>query len=380
MKIGKVTSRAFRLPLREKMVSSLITMTHRELVLVEIETTDGHKSTGWCTTAGVGIMAVKALIDSYLIPSLIGEDPRNNEKVWKKLWRECHPAGPSGLTTLALSAIDIALWDMKGKLAKEPLYRLLGGARTSVPVYASAINLHLTQDQLVAQIKGNIDDGYNAFKLKVGRSDLREDIARCRAVRELIGSNRQLMLDANQKWGVGEAAQRCQILSEVSPMFVEEPLLSDDVAGHRQLRLTGGIPVAMGEQLCNRYEFWNYVRGEAADFLQPDVWKVGGVTEWLKIAHMAETANIELSPHGSIEISAHLAAAVPNALHIENIFGLSLYEIGATKTPLPIVEGVLQLDDRPGHGIDWDGPNLGAEYEVLPGSAIKREALIHSGL
>lgn len=380
MKIGKVTSRAFRLPLKEKMVSSLITMTHREMVMVEIETTDGHTSTGWCTTAGVGGAAIKALLDAYLIPSIIGEDPRNNEKIWKKLWRECHPASPGGLTTLALSVIDIALWDLKGKLAKEPLHRLLGGAKSSIGVYASAINLHLTQEQLVAQIQGNIKDGYNAFKLKVGRTDLREDIARCRAVRELIGSNRQLMLDANQKWGVGEAAQRCQILSEVSPMFVEEPLLSDDVAGHKQLRLTGGIPVAMGEGLCNRYEFWNYVRDEAADFLQPDVWKVGGVTEWLKIAALAETANVELSPHGSIEISAHLAAAVPNALHIENIFGLSLYEIGATKTPLAIKDGVYQLSDRPGHGIDFDGPNLTAEYEMVPGAAIKREALIHSGL
>jgi L-alanine-DL-glutamate epimerase-like enolase superfamily enzyme len=269
---------------------------------------------------------------------------------------------------------------MKGQLAREPLWRLLGGARNSIGVYASAINLHLTEEQLVAQIKGNIADGYNAFKLKVGRRDLREDISRCRAVRDVIGSNRQLMLDANQKWGVGEAAQRCQILSEVSPMFVEEPLLSDDVAGHRQLRLTGGIPVAMGEQLCNRYEFWNYVRAEAADFLQPDAWKVGGVTEWMKIATLAETANIELSPHGSIEITAHLAAAVPNALHIENIFGLSLHELGATKAPMPINKGVWQLDDKPGHGIVWDGPNLTAEYEVMPGAAIKREALIHTGL
>ena len=380
MKIIRIGCRGYRLPLKEKLISSSITMTHRELVAVEVEASDGTIGIGWCTTAGVGAMAIKALIDAYLIPSALGEDPRHNERIWKKLWRECHAAGAGGITTLALSAIDIALWDIKGKLAGEPLHRLLGGARSSVSVYASAINLHLSSDALLAQVETHVAEGYSAFKLKIGRSDLAEDITRCRAVRALIGSNRQLMLDANQKWGVGEAVSRCRILSEVSPVFIEEPLLSDDIVGHRQLRLAGGIPVAMGEQLCNRYEFWNYVRAGAADFLQPDVWKVGGITEWIKIAALAACANIELSPHGAIELSQHLTGAVPNALHVENIFGLTLHELGATRVPLPIERGELRLGEAPGHGITLDGPALNAANEVLPGAAIQRENLIHTGI
>lgn len=379
MKIARTKVRAFRLPLRERMVSSRITMTHRELVLVEIETADGLTGTGWCTTAGVGAMAAKALIDAYLAPTLIGEDPRNTERIWRRMWMECHAAGPGGITTLALSAIDIALWDIKAKAAGEPLHRILGGARPVVSVYASAINLHLTKEQLVAQVNDHMAQGYNAFKLKVGRSDLAEDVDRCRAVRDVIGTDRQLMLDANQKWGIGEAIQRCKLLAEVSPVFVEEPLLSDDVHGHRKLREATGVPIAMGEQLCNRFEFWNYVRDDAADFLQPDVWKVGGITEFMKVVALGAAANIDISPHGALEISQHLAAAAANALHVENIFGLNLHDYGATASSVPVKDGKIVLGDAPGHGVVFDGPSL-AENEVLTGGAIKRESMQHGGM
>ncbi len=339
MKIVRATARGYRLPLRERMVSSRVTMTHRELVLVEIETDAGISGTGWCTTAGVGGMAAKALIDAYLAPTLIGDDPRYTERLWRRLWMECHAAGPAGITTLALAALDIAFWDIKAKAVGEPLHRLLGGARAGVPVYASAINLHLTKEQLLAQVKEHLGLGYTAFKLKVGKPDLYEDLDRCKAVRELIGSQGQLMLDANQKWGIGEAIQRCGLLAQASPLFIEEPLLSDDVHGHRKLRDATGVPIALGEQLCNRYEFWNYVRDDAADFLQPDVWKVGGITEFMKIAALGAAANIDISPHAAMEISVHLAAAAHNALHVENIFGLNLHDFGATATPAPVKDG-----------------------------------------
>jgi L-alanine-DL-glutamate epimerase-like enolase superfamily enzyme len=291
------------------------------------------------------------------------------------MWKECHAAGPGGITTLALSALDIALWDIKAKALGEPLHRLLGGARASVPVYASAINLHLTEDQLVDQVKGHLAQGYTAFKLKVGRPDLDEDVDRCRAVREVIGAQGQLMLDANQKWGIGEAVQRCRLLAAVSPLFVEEPLLSDDVHGHKKLRDASGVPIALGEQLGNRYDFWNYVRDDAADFLQPDVWKVGGISEFMKIVALGAATNVDISPHGAMEISVHLAAAAPNALHVENIFGLNLHDFGATANPMPIKDGKLVPPDAPGHGVAFDGSSLVADNEVLPGRAIDREPL-----
>jgi L-alanine-DL-glutamate epimerase-like enolase superfamily enzyme len=378
MKITRVTTKAYRLPLRERLISSKITMTHRELVLVSVETDAGESGVGWCTTAGVGALAVQRLIDAYMVPLVIGEDPRNNERIWQRLWTDCHAAGPGGITTLALSTIDIALWDIKGKLAREPLHRLLGGARDRVGIYASAINLHLTQDQLLAQVEEHLRQGYAAFKLKVGRTDAAEDLARCRAVRKLIGS-RDLMLDANQKWTAGEAAQRCRGLVEVAPLFIEEPILSDDVAGHAHVRAHGGVPVAMGESLCNRFEFWNYVRAEAVDYLQPDVGKVGGITEFLKIAALAQCANLVVSPHGVLELSVHLAGALSNASKVENIFGLSLHELGATRAAVQIVDGTIALPQVPGHGVVFDGPAL-AEHEITAGTPFVREAITHAGI
>lgn len=374
MKILNVDARAFRLPLKKKLTSARVTMTHRELVLVEITTDAGISGIGWCTTAGVGAAAVQALIAGYLAPMMGGDDPRNNERIWQRLWMECHAAGAGGITTLALSAIDIALWDIKAKAANEPLHRLLGGARTNVEVYASAINLHLSQDELVAQVKDQMAQGYTSFKLKVGRSGLREDIERCLAVRDVIGDDGILMIDANQKWGIGEAIQRCRLLADVSPLFIEEPLLSDDVHGHRKLRDATGVPIAMGEQLCNRFEFWNYVRDDAADFLQPDVWKVGGITEFMRIAALGAAANIDISPHAGLEISCHLAAALPNALHVENIFGLNLFDFGATATPMPVTDGRIVMNENPGHGVVFDGPSLEGN-ELTAGVAIDRVPL-----
>ncbi len=360
MKITSATTQAYRLPLKERMISAKFTMTHRELLVLTLTTDAGLAGTGWCTTAGVGALAARTLIDAYLAPFLIGMDPRHTERIWHRLWSDCHAAGPGGITTLALSAIDIALWDIKAKHAREPLHRLLGGARSAVAVYASAINLHLTKEQLLAQVEDHLSQGYTAFKLKIGRADAEEDIDRCRAVRKLIGA-RSLMLDANQKWTAGEAVQRCRGLAAVTPAFVEEPLISDDVAGHAHVRAHGGVPLALGEQLCNRFEFWNYVRAEAVDILQPDVWKVGGITEWMKIAALAQCANLVVSPHGALEISLHLAGATPNSGMVENIFGLNLHDFGATTTPIEIRNGAIALPETPGHGVMLDGPALAAQ-------------------
>ena len=376
MKITEVRCGGYRLPLKQPFTSSRVTMTHRELVLVEVNTSDGQSGTGWCTTAGVGAASAEALITGYLAPMLTGMDPRNTEQVWQRLWMECHAAGPGGITTLALSAIDIAMWDLKAKAAGEPLYRLLGGARSTVEVYASAINLHLSKDDLLAQTRGQLEEGYRAFKIKVGRPGLDEDRERVMAVRKLIGPDCQLMLDANQKWSPGEAIQRSRLLLEAAPLFLEEPLLSDTIDGHAVLRAATGMPIAAGEQLCNRFEFWNYIRAGALDFLQPDVWKVGGITEFVKIAALGAAAGIPVSPHGAAELSVHLAAALPNAMHVENIFGLNLFDFGATSAPLPISGGKHQLSDAPGHGVRFEKDALQA-HKLIPGSTVERKPLYH---
>lgn len=379
MKITQVQCRAFQLPLKERLISAKFTLTHRELIVLTLETDTGLIGTGWCTTPGSGALAARALIESYLVPLLIGEDPRNNERIWNRLWTECHYSGAGGLTTLAIAPIDIAIWDIKAKLAGEPLHRLLGGSRTQVPVYASAINLHLDREALLAQTEGFLTAGYTAFKLKIGRRDFAEDMDRCRAVRALIGSGRDLCLDVNQKWTPAEAIQRCRSLAEVMPAFIEEPTLSDDVAGHAAICRAGDVPVAVGEQLGNRYEFWNYVRDRAADILQPCPFSVGGITEWMKIAALAQCSNLTISPHGALELSTHLAGAITHSSSVENIFTTSLYELGVCTQPIRIENGLVTLNDTPGHGVVFDGPAL-REHEVSSNARIDDRVTMHAGL
>lgn len=363
MKITSAEFEYYRIPLAEKLVSAKFTLTHREMVKVDIATDAGVNGVGWFMTPGVGAAAAMKLCQDSLAPAIIGQDPRNHEMIWDRLWSLCHFAGPGGLTTLAISGIDIALWDIKGKLAGEPLYRLLGGAKAEVGVYASNVNLHLEKDRLIEQAETHLAAGYRAFKMKLGRPTPEEDLDRCRAVRSVIGSECDLMIDANQKWRSGEAVQRMAMLAEVKPLFIEEPILSDDIAGHARLRGQSPVPVAVGEQLCNKYEFWNYIRDDAVDYVQPCVWKVGGITEWMKIAAIAQTANLIVSPHGALELSVHLAAAIPNSERIEHIFGVTLFSLGATTVEPPIVNGAMKPAETPGHGVLLDGPAL-ERYKV----------------
>jgi len=279
MRVASVVSRPYRIPLAEPWVSAKYRITHHEYVVTEIRTDDGRLGTGWCQTIGVGALAVSALVNGYLAPMVVGQDPANTERIWMALWEDCHFAGPSGLSTLAIATIDIGLWDLKSQIADLPLYQLLGGMRDEVGVYASAVNLHLTVDELVAQVEEQLAAGYSVFKIKIGRSAFEDDLARARAVRAAIGPNRTLMLDVNQRWSAGLAVSRLHALKDVRPDWIEEPLLSDDVAGHAHVRAGSGVPVAIGEELGNRFEFWNYVRAEAVDVLHPNVWKVGGITE-----------------------------------------------------------------------------------------------------
>lgn len=379
MRIADVTTATYRLPLAEPWVSAKYRITHHEYVITEIRTDCGITGTGWCQTIGVGGLAIEQLLRAYLSPTLVGEPAANSERIWSRLWDECHFLGPSGITTLALATVDIALWDLKAKSAGEPLHRLLGGMHDSVGVYASAVNLHLTLDALLAQVEAQLAQGYETFKLKIGRSDPLEDLDRMRAVRKLIGPSRALLLDANQRWSGAEALVRLKGLAEVSPGWIEEPLLSDDVAGHAHLRRCCGIPVAVGEQLGNRYEFHAYVQAQAADVLQPNVWKVGGVGEWMKIAHAAQLANLVIAPHDSLELSCHLVAAIRNGYLVENIFGGNLSDLGVVAEPLTVERGRLMLPQRPGHGVAFLQDRLDP-HRLDPGRPVQREPSVHAGL
>ena len=281
MRIAAVECRLFRIPPAAQIQDSIQRISHWEFLLTTVTTDTGLQGTGFAYTLGIGGTALRELVETYLTPLLLGQDVQDIERVWSRCWWELHALGSGGMTRFALATIDIALWDILGKQAGLPLYRLLGGARERIPAYGSGINMHLDGEPLLEQMREFLARGYRAVQMKVGRDDVAEDVERVAAVRRLIGPSVRLFLDANQKWTAAEAIRRGNLLKPFDPFWLEEPLLADDRAGHAHVRRATGLAIAVGETLYTRYEVADYIRMGAVDVVQADIPRVGGFTEWM---------------------------------------------------------------------------------------------------
>lgn len=354
MRITDVESRLYRVPPTVRIQDAIQRVSHWEWIVTTVTTDAGLRGTGFAYTGGLGGSAVRELVEAYVAPLVRGEDARDVERLWRRCWWELHSLGSGGLTRLALATVDIALWDLLAQRAGLPLYRLLGGARERIAAYGSGINMHLDGEPLLDQMRDFLDRGYRAVKMKVGRDDPREDVERVAAVRRLVGPGVPLMLDANQKWTPGEAVRRAKLLEPFDPYWLEEPVLADDREGHVHVRRGTSIPVALGETLYTRHEFADHLRAGAVDVVQADIVRVGGFTEWLKIARLAESFNAPVAPHFVLELSLHALCAVPNGLILEDLQGGSLTELGLLAEPIQVVDGWGVPPSRPGHGVVFD--------------------------
>lgn len=363
MKIIDFESGLYRVPLTENWGSSNYAFSSLEFVVVWLKTDTGHTGTGWTFSTGNGGSAFKNLIDHYLAAKVMGEDPLNVERLWSRMWLESHDIGSAGVTTHAIAAVDIALWDLIGQQLNQPLYRLLGGYRDTLPGYGSGVNLHLSLDALLAQMDGFLSAGYRTVKMKIGSEDVEEDLVRLLAVRNFVGPSINIAVDANKKWSSGDAARRMAILKQVGLYWLEEPLLSDDIPGHRLLRQKCPVPVAVGESLYTKYQFAHWISQEACDYIQPDVYRVGGITEFVKIAKLAESHNIPVIPHFGMELMAHLGCGLSNIQLFEGLKGASLSEMGIISQSCQVVNGTIRPGEEPGHGITFDRPAL-ARYAM----------------
>ena len=363
MRISGIETRLYRIPPAVQIEDSIQRISHWEFVVSTVTTESGITGTGFAYTLGIGGTALRELVDTYLTPLVLGHDLRDVERIWARCWWELHALGSAGMTRFALAAIDIALWDILAKHAGVPLYRLLGGSRDRIPAYGSGINMHLDGEPLLDQMRGFLARGYRAVKMKVGRDDPEEDVDRVASVRRLLGPGVRLMLDANQKWTAAEAIRRAHMLRPFDPFWLEEPLLADDRAVHAHVRQATGNPIAVGETLYTRYEFADYMRAGAVDVVQADIPRVGGFTEWMKIARLAESFNLPVTPHFMMELSVHALCAVPNGLILEDLQGGSLTDLGILAEPIRVVNGEIAPPARPGHGIVFDASAL-RRYEV----------------
>lgn len=345
----------YRIPLPTVLTDSMHgEMRAFELNTVRIRDSDGAEGVGYTFTVGRNGAAIDTILDRELPEITDGEEADEIERLWHKAWWALHYGGRGGPTVLAISAFDMALWDLKAKRANLPLWKALGGFDSKVPCYAGGIDLDLPLDKLLRQTDDNLGKGFRAIKMKVGRANLFEDVERVKAMREHLGAGFPLMVDANMKWSVDGAIRAARALQPFDLTWLEEPTIPDDPAGHARIVREGGLPIAAGENLRTLWEFKLYVAGGAVTYPEPDVTNCGGVTPFMKIAHLAEAFNLPVTSHGAHDVTVHLLAACPNRSYLEaHGFGLERY----IAEPLKIQDGFALAPDRPGHGIafDWSG-------------------------
>jgi L-alanine-DL-glutamate epimerase-like enolase superfamily enzyme len=256
-----------------------------------------------------------------------------------------------------VSAVDIALWDLKARRHLTPLWRLLGGHDPRVPCYAGGIDLDFPLDRLLHQTDENLARGFRAIKMKVGRPRLADDVGRVRAMRHHLGSDVPLMVDANMRWSADEAIRAARALAPLDVYWLEEPTIPDDIAGHVRIVREGGLPLATGENLHTLHEFTQMIAAGGVTFPEPDVTNCGGVTVFTKIAHLAEAFNLPVTSHGAHDVTVHLLAAAPNRSYLEaHGFGLDPY----LAVPLRIEDGWAVAPERAGHGVELDWGALGS--------------------
>ena len=326
-------------------------ISHFELVVARVRDTDGVEGVGYTYTVGRGGGAIHALITRDLDSLLQGQDEDRIEQLWERMWWALHYVGRGGPVSFAISAVDIALWDLRGQRSGQPLWRMLGGHDPRVRAYAGGVDLEFSIEQLVKQTQGNLARGFQAIKMKVGRPRLDEDVFRVAGMRDLLGPDVTLMVDANMRWSVDEAIRASRALAEYDVYWLEEPTIPDDIVGHARIARDGPLPIATGENMHTLHEFQNMISHGGISFPEPDVSNCGGITVWLKVAHLAEAHNLRVTSHGVHDLHLHLLAAVPNASFLEvHGFGLERF----IQHPLSLEDGCAVAPDRPGHGVVFD--------------------------
>lgn len=355
--IDRIDIRMVDLKPKVERTDAIQSFDSQETPIVTIRDSDGAVGTGYSYTIGAGGHSVVEMLQRHLAPQLLGRDPAWIERIWRDLLFSSHATAVGPIMSLSLAAIDTALWDLRCRKAGLPLHVMAGGAQERIPLYTTEGGwLHIETQALIDDAMAAREAGFGGSKIKVGRPHVSEDVERLTAVREAVGPGFEIMVDANQAFHVDNAIRRARHFEALDLAWFEEPMPADDLTGHARLSSSTSLPIAVGESLYSIGQFHDYLAANACSVVQVDVARIGGITPWLKVAHMAEAANLAVCPHFLMELHVALVAAVPNGRWVEYIPQLD----DITRNGMTIEDGHAIPSNEPGLGIKWDWERIEA--------------------